>query len=63
MISGKTYMMAIRALPEEWVDEKTDIMPMLSREGIVAVHPNIKPIIYESGEWRDIKLGNEKAND
>jgi hypothetical protein len=54
MKNGKLYLQAIRALPEKWIDDKTNITVM--EEGVaVGVNPKYAPIKYFNGRWEEIK--------
>lgn len=54
---GKTYLKAIRALPEKWVHNDTQIVNMFVN-GIVAVNPNFKPMLYKDEQWCEIIFQN-----
>jgi hypothetical protein len=51
----KLYLEAIRALPEEWVDDETMITVWMSNV-VVAANPKFAPMKYSDGEWRDIEV-------
>ena len=59
-MSKKLYFEAIRALPEEWVDDKTRITIWMSNV-VVAANPNFAPMKYSGGEWNKIEVEAPQA--
>ena len=51
---NKVYFEAIRALPEDWIDDSVRVLGM-AKEVIVAAHPEHPPMIYKEGKWETIK--------
>lgn len=54
-MTRKIYLQAVRDLPEEWIDEKTDLT--IWGEIIVAANPKYIPMrYYEDGKWNQIDI-------
>ncbi len=51
----KLYLQAIKALPDEWIDDETRITTTDTGK-VFAANPKFTPMIYENGKWSEIKV-------
>jgi hypothetical protein len=49
----KIYYQAIRALPELWVHNETQIA-RLPNDNFVAANPNFAPLLFDGEKWAEI---------
>lgn len=53
-MSTKLILQAIRNLPEDWIDDETDIVT--NGQSVLVAHPNKSSMIYDNNDknWRKI---------
>lgn len=58
---SKLYLQAIRALPERFVDDQTQVMELTNPRVVVAANPSYLPIMYaptggRGHKWKPLRL-------
>jgi len=53
----KLYLTAIKALPEEWIDDETRITTT-DTEVVFAANPKFPAMKFKDGKWMQIELNN-----